>query len=128
MKNIVWQKKRELKKILRTFNYPYKLKSVAHNIPIYRVTFEHRHIQSLGKRIADWFEYFGSVFDSVFDYLITPKKKRHGILTPMKPIHFKSSCMPISEAKLTVFLEEKNFKIIEEDLGNTYTAYDISKI
>lgn len=128
MKNIVLQEKRELKKILKTFNYPYKLKAVKKNVPIFRVTFKHRYLQSFKERVTDWLEYFGSVFDSVFDYLITPKKKRHGILTPMKPIHFKSSCMPISEVKLTVFLEEKNFKIIDEDLGNTYTAYDITKI
>ena len=121
MKNIVWQEKRELKQILRTFNYPYKLKSVANNIPIYQVTFEHRYIQSFEKRIADWFEYDVFKCRNVF----SPRQKKH---EPFKPIHLKYSGIPIDEVELKRLLNKNGFTIIEEDLGNTYTAYDITKI
>ena len=36
--------------------------------------------------------------------------------------------MPINETILTVRLEAKGFKIVEEYLKNTSTAYDVIKI
>ena len=128
MITIVWQQKRNLKKILRTFNYPFKLKTVKKNVPTFRVTFEHQYSHSLKERITDWFEYWFSVIDSVFDYLITPKKKRHCILTPLEPIHFKRSCMPIDETLLELQLKANGYKIVEEYLRSASTAYDIIKV
>ena len=122
MKNIVQKEKRELKKILRTFSYPYQLIAVAKDIPIYRVTFEHRYIQNFEKRFADWFDYYVCKIQNFF----RTKPQKHD--EPFKPIHLKHSSMPIDELKLRCILKKNDFRIIEEDLGNDYTAYDITKL
>lgn len=121
MKNIIFLEKRELKKILAPLNYPCKIKQIGNNIPIYRITFEHKYYFGFWQRTYNWLEYYVCKIQNFFR---GKKKKYH---EPFKPIHVKRSCMPINEIKLEIILKKNDYTIIEEYLGTTYTAYHITK-
>lgn len=108
-----------LNSIVSRFHAPYSIKCISLKANAYRITFKHGYIESLPKRIKDWIDYFSYEIDCLID-----PKLRH---TGLKPLHLKHSCMPINETILTVRLEAKGFKIVEEYLKSTSTAYDVIK-
>lgn len=110
----------ELNSIVSHFHAPFSIKCISLKANAYRITFNHGYIESLPKRIKDWIDYFSYEIDCLFD----PKLRHTGI----KPLHFKRSCMPIDETLLELRLTANGYKIVEEYLRSTSTAYDVIKV
>lgn len=123
-RNILIQKK-QIKKAISKFNARYKIVCISPEKSIFRVTFEHGYIHSFSEMVKRNAEYYVEYFKYVLCKILHFKKKY--FLKPFKPFNFKHACMPINEVEFEIALAKKGFEIINEDLGYSYTSYEVAK-
>ena len=98
----------------------------------FKVSFGGKYVQSLSKRIYDYYKY---IINSIYRFFLihfTPNSyktlRKYELIHfgVSKPTHFKIAEMP-NEPVLYNFLEKNGFKITGEHLYSESTVYDVAR-